>query len=127
MKELGDYLHHLRLFDQATTNNEMNNVDRFRDLEQVVTYFKTLKELSRGLLHQLAVHKISVEDRFVFRFLNLVKSPNRLCPSKGKENSTTKKRFSCLLKSSRGRKEEKTRKREVKEKNAGATFSAAVT
>ena len=75
VKELGDYLHHLRLFDLATTNNEMDNSVRFHNLDSVVAYFKTLKGLTSGLVHQLsttveslkAVHQISVDNQFEFR------------------------------------------------------------
>ena len=76
-KKLGEYLHHMRLFDKATTDNDMDNGARFRDLESVVAYFRTLKGLTSGLVHQLtttveslkAVHAISesVDNGFEFR------------------------------------------------------------
>ena len=59
-RHLGEYLHNMRVFDQATTDNVMDNSERFRQLELVVNYFKSLKGLTSGLveaLHHREVHQ----------------------------------------------------------------------
>ena len=53
-QKLGEYLRHLRLFDQATTDNAMENEKRFNDLDLVVKYFETWEGPTSGLRHQLA-------------------------------------------------------------------------
>jgi len=41
-KYLGEYLKHMRFFDRATTDDEMDNDARFSALNNVLAYFKTL-------------------------------------------------------------------------------------
>lgn len=74
-KKFGEYIFHMRLFDLATTDNEMNNQKRFLDLEAVVSYFKTVSNLTAGLTQQLSttvsslkkIWEISEKDHFPFR------------------------------------------------------------
>ena len=74
-QKLGEYLHHMRLFDQATTDNEMSNDKRFSDLDAVIGYFNTLKGLTSGLVSQLTttvkslktLWLLSESDTFQFR------------------------------------------------------------
>jgi len=75
-KKFGEYLHFMRVFDQATTENEMNNEERFNELDKVVGFFKTVKGLTSGILDQLSttvqslkhVHKLSREEGEEFEF-----------------------------------------------------------
>ena len=74
-QKLGEYLHMMRLFDQATTNNDLNNDKRFADLEAVIIYFKTIKGLTSGLVTQLTttvkslktLWRESQEEKYEFR------------------------------------------------------------
>ena len=74
-QKLGEYLRHLRLFDQATTDNAMENEKRFNDLDLVVKYFETLQGLTSGLLQQVSttvgslkeIFSLSQKDEFKFR------------------------------------------------------------
>ena len=77
VQKLGEYLHHMRVFDQATTDNAMDNEKRFQDLDQVVDYFKSLKGLTSGIVEQVSttvssihhVYNLSMKEgeRFEFR------------------------------------------------------------
>ena len=76
VQKLGEYLYNMRAFDQATTDNAMNNNERFRQLDQVVNYFKSLKNLTSGLVDQLSTTVKSInrvydlsqtEEGFEFR------------------------------------------------------------
>ena len=60
-RHLGEYLHNMRVFDQATTDNVMDNSERFRQLELVVNYFKSLKGLTSGLVDQLSTTVKSIK------------------------------------------------------------------
>ena len=60
-KQLGEYLHNMRVFDQATTGNEVNNEERFSQLDQVVSFFKTVKGLTSGIVDQLSTTVQSIK------------------------------------------------------------------
>ena len=60
VKKLGEYLLNMRSFDQATTDNTMNNEERFGQLRQVVEYFKTVKGLTSGIVEQLSTTVSSI-------------------------------------------------------------------
>ena len=64
VKKFGEYLHHMRLFDLATTDNSMENTQRFRELNQVITYFKSLTGLTSGLVDQLSTTVASIQHTF---------------------------------------------------------------
>jgi len=59
VKQLGEYLHYMRIFDEATTDNGMDNTVRFHNLNAVLTYFRSLKGLTGGLVGQV---KTTVES-----------------------------------------------------------------
>ena len=62
VKKFGEYLHSMRIFDQATTDNSMNNDERFLQLEGVVNYFKTVKGLTSGITEQLSTTVSSIRN-----------------------------------------------------------------
>ena len=74
-QKLGEYLGFMRLFDQSTTDNDMDNTLRFTNLQSVVTYLRTLQGLTSGLLQQVSttveslkeIFSLSQKDGFSFR------------------------------------------------------------
>jgi DNA polymerase III epsilon subunit-like protein len=64
-QKLGEYLGFMRLFDQSTTDNDMDNNMRISNLKTVITYLKTLRGLTSGLVQQVSTTIGSIEAIFL--------------------------------------------------------------
>jgi DNA polymerase III epsilon subunit-like protein len=76
VKAMAEYLQHMCLFHDATTDNEMDNDVRFQSLDRVVKYFQSLSGLTSGLVDQLCttveslkvLHDLSTKEETKFTF-----------------------------------------------------------
>jgi len=63
-QQLGEYLHFMRVFDEATTDNTMDNSIRFHNLTSVLAYFSNLNGLTGGLVSQVKTTVESLQKVF---------------------------------------------------------------